>query len=40
MEKRTALVAGATGLTGSHLIKFLCENEAYEKVTIIVRQAI
>ncbi|HSO57723.1 MAG TPA: NAD-dependent epimerase/dehydratase family protein, partial [Paenisporosarcina sp.] len=40
MKKRTALVAGATGLTGSHLIKFLCENEAYEKVTIIVRQAI
>lgn len=40
MKMRTALVAGATGLTGSHLIKFLCENEAYEKVTIIVRQAI
>jgi uncharacterized protein YbjT (DUF2867 family) len=40
VEKRTALIAGATGLTGSHLIKFLCENEAYEKVTIIVRQAI
>ena len=40
VENRTALVAGATGLTGSHLVKFLCENEAYEKVTIIVRQAI
>lgn len=40
VEKRTALVAGATGLTGSHLIRFLCDNEAYEKVTIIVRQAI
>ena len=40
MEKRTALVAGASGLTGSHLIKFLCNNEAYEKVTIIVRQAV
>lgn len=40
MEKRTAMIAGASGLTGSHLVKFLCENETYEKVTIIVRNAI
>lgn len=40
MEKRTALVAGATGLTGSHLVKYLCENEVYEKVVIIVRKAL
>ncbi|WP_019414691.1 hypothetical protein [Paenisporosarcina sp. TG20] len=37
MEKRTAIIAGASGLTGAHLVKMLCENEAYEKVTIIVR---
>lgn len=40
MEKRTAMIAGASGLTGSQLVKFLCENETYEKVTIIVRNAI
>lgn len=40
LENRTALVAGASGLTGTHLVKFLCENDSYEKVTIIVRQAI
>lgn len=38
MEKRSAIVAGASGLTGSQLVTFLCENEAYEKVTIIVRK--
>lgn len=40
MEKRAAMIAGASGLTGSQLVKFLCENETYEKVTIIVRNAI
>ncbi|WP_036659484.1 NAD(P)H-binding protein [Paenisporosarcina sp. HGH0030] len=40
LEKRTAMIAGASGLTGSQLVKFLCENENYEKVTIIVRNAI
>ncbi|WP_075618449.1 NAD(P)H-binding protein [Paenisporosarcina indica] len=40
MGQKTAMVAGASGLTGSHLVKFLCENDAYEKVTIIVRKAV
>jgi uncharacterized protein YbjT (DUF2867 family) len=40
VEKRTAMVTGASGLTGSHLVKFLCENEAYEKVIVIVRKAL
>ena len=40
MVQKTAMVAGASGLTGSHLVKYLCENDAYEKVNIIVRQAI
>ena len=38
LGNKTAMVAGASGLTGSHLVKFLCENEAYEKVIIIVRK--
>jgi len=40
VEKRTALIAGASGLTGSHLVHYLCENELYEKVIIIVRKAL
>lgn len=40
MGQKTAMVAGASGLTGSHLVQYLCENDAYEKVNIIVRQAI
>jgi len=40
VEKRTALIAGASGLTGSHLVNFLCENESYEKVIVIVRKAL
>ena len=38
--KKTAIVAGASGLTGSHLVKFLCENESYEQVRIIVRNEV
>ncbi len=38
VSKRTAMVVGASGLTGSHLVKYLCDHEAYDKVIIIVRQ--
>ena len=38
MQKRKAVVAGATGLVGSHLIRELCESEEYESVTALVRR--
>lgn len=37
-NKFSALVLGATGLVGSHLLKQLLENNSYEKVTILVRK--
>jgi len=39
MEKRNALIAGATGLVGSSLLKQLLADDQYEKVVIIVRKA-
>jgi len=36
--KRTALVAGATGLIGGHVINLLVDNPAYEKVIAISRR--
>ena len=38
MEKRNALIAGATGLVGSHLLKRLLADDQYEKVIIITRK--
>lgn len=38
MEKRTAIVVGATGFTGSFLVKQLCESEEYAAVSVIVRR--
>ena len=38
MAKRTAIVVGATGFTGQHLVKQLCESEEYVAVTIIARR--
>lgn len=35
---RSAIVVGATGLTGTSLVKQLCENEAYISVTVIARR--
>lgn len=35
---RAALVVGATGLTGSELVQYLCEHEEYVSVTVITRK--
>jgi len=40
MEKRNALIAGATGLVGSSLLKQLLADNKYEKVVIISRKLI
>ena len=37
---KTALIAGATGLTGSHLLDLLLEDPRYSRVTILVRRKI
>lgn len=38
MSQKTALIAGATGLTGSHLVKILLEHPAYNKIYVLVRR--
>jgi uncharacterized protein YbjT (DUF2867 family) len=38
MEKRNALLAGATGLVGSSLLKQLIDNDLYEKILVITRR--
>lgn len=40
MNMRTAIVVGATGLTGQALLKELCEREEYVSITAIVRRAL
>lgn len=37
---KTALIAGATGLVGSYLLKYLLEQALYDKVKILVRKPI
>ncbi|HEX9704264.1 MAG TPA: oxidoreductase [Gemmatimonadales bacterium] len=37
---RTALVAGATGLVGGHILRLLLEDAAYERVTALVRRGL
>ncbi|MDM5246241.1 MULTISPECIES: oxidoreductase [unclassified Lysinibacillus] len=38
MGMRAAIVVGATGLTGTSLVKQLCENDEYISVTVIARR--
>lgn len=38
MEKRNALLAGATGLVGNQLLNQLIENELYDKIIVITRR--
>ncbi|MEG0448890.1 MAG: NAD(P)H-binding protein [Lysinibacillus sp.] len=38
MKMRTAIVVGATGLTGSSLVKQLCGNNKYVSVAVIARR--
>jgi uncharacterized protein YbjT (DUF2867 family) len=40
MENKSALLAGATGLTGQELLHFLLESSNYESVKILVRKYI
>jgi uncharacterized protein YbjT (DUF2867 family) len=40
MQKRNALISGATGLVGTSLLKQLLADDHYEKVVIIVRKPI
>lgn len=40
MEQRTAIVAGATGLVGGHLVDQLLSDDLYEKVYLFTRRAI
>ncbi len=38
-NKKTAIILGATGLVGSELLKLLLENEAFDKVILILRRS-
>ncbi|HOO83464.1 MAG TPA: NAD(P)H-binding protein [Prolixibacteraceae bacterium] len=38
--KKTALLAGATGLVGKHLLKQLLENPAYDQIIVVSRRPI
>ena len=38
--RKTALLAGATGLIGSHLLPLLLESERYSKVIVVGRKAV
>ncbi len=40
MHRKTAVVLGATGLIGKHLVQELLENEFFSKVKILVRKPI
>ena len=39
MTQKTALIAGATGLVGSYLLKLLLENDAYARILSLTRRA-
>ena len=39
-QKKTAILIGATGLIGGHILKILQENENYEKVIVLLRREV
>lgn len=39
-QTKTALIAGATGLTGGHLLDLLLQDDTYSKVIVLVRRTI
>ncbi|WP_017725892.1 NAD(P)H-binding protein [Halalkalibacterium ligniniphilum] len=40
MDKKTALVIGATGLIGKQLVSLLLERQEYDQITVLVRRSI
>ena len=40
MEKRTAILFGASGLVGSHLLELLIKEETYEKIMLFNRRSV
>lgn len=40
MNKKTAIVVGATGGTGKHLVKQLLDHESYQQVVVLARRAL
>jgi uncharacterized protein YbjT (DUF2867 family) len=40
MQKRNALIAGATGLVGTSLLKQLLDDDQYDKIVVITRKPI
>ncbi len=38
--RKTAIILGATGLTGNHLLQQLLNNEEYEKVKVLTRKEV
>lgn len=39
-NNKTALIAGATGLVGGHLLKLLLDSQYYKKVTVLTRRSL
>lgn len=40
MKRKTALIAGASGLVGNKLLHFLLDGQEYEKVCALVRKSL
>ena len=40
MSRRTALLAGATGLVGGHVLRLLLADESYQKITVLSRRGL
>lgn len=38
--KKTAIILGATGLTGGHLLNFLLNDDRYEKIKLFSRSSV